>query len=90
MLRPSEDTEDWFNLFVLHQNHTKRGTTNYIPEAILHSFLDLVIWGHEHECLINPQPSSDNSFHVMQPGKNLQAKVFRIAWLGALIIRIWY
>ena len=30
---PQEDTENWFNMLVLHQNRQKKGTYNYIPEA---------------------------------------------------------
>jgi double-strand break repair protein MRE11 len=50
MLRPEEDTEEWFNLFTVHQNRTKHGSTNYLPEHFIDGFIDLVIWGHEHEC----------------------------------------
>lgn len=42
--------EEWFNLFVLHQNRVKHGLTNYIPDKMLPDFFDLVIWGHEHPC----------------------------------------
>lgn len=55
MLRPREQTEDWFNLMVLHQNRAKHGATDYIPETFLDDFLDLVVWGHEHECRIEPE-----------------------------------
>ena len=33
--RPSEDAEDWFNLFVIHQNRSAHGKKNYIPGKIL-------------------------------------------------------
>ncbi len=33
----------------------KHGATNFIPEPFIPEFFDLVIWGHEHECLIEPQ-----------------------------------
>lgn len=48
--------EDWFNIFVLHQNRVTRGqgAKNAIKENYLASFLDLVIWGHEHECIPDP------------------------------------
>lgn len=42
----------WLNLFVLHQNrvqHTAAGKS-CVQEPHLPNFLDLVIWGHEHEC----------------------------------------
>ena len=68
MLRPKEDTDEWFNLFVLHQNHVARPPTNYIPEEFLSKFLNLVIWGHEHESLVEPRVSSQG-FYVIQPGK---------------------
>lgn len=68
MYRPVEDIDSWFNILVLHQNHTKHSLTNYIPEEFLDVFLNLVIWGHEHECLIQPRKSSDDGFFVIQPG----------------------
>ena len=30
-VRPNEDPEDWFNIFVIHQNRTAHGKKNYIP-----------------------------------------------------------
>lgn len=73
MLRPKEDSNSWFNVFVLHQNRSKHGLTNYIPEKFLDDFLDLVIWGHEHECIIDPKESEDPnvSFYVSQPGSSV-------------------
>ena len=50
----------------------KHGTTNYIPEHFLDEFLDLVVWGHEHECLIDAEWSaSGKSFYVTQPGSSV-------------------
>ncbi|XP_032232434.2 double-strand break repair protein MRE11 isoform X1 [Nematostella vectensis] len=73
MLRPKEDPDSWFNAFVLHQNRAKHGHTNYIPEKFLDTFLDLVVWGHEHECLIDPRQSDDTSlpFWITQPGSTV-------------------
>lgn len=68
MLRPREYPDDWYNLMVLHQNHTERPPTNYIPEEFLDNFLDLVIWGHEHECIILPRESK-HQYYLMQPGQ---------------------
>lgn len=45
--------------------------TGYLPENFLPEFLDLVIWGHEHECLIEPRYNPEMSFHVMQPGSSV-------------------
>ena len=48
--------------------HTETG---YLPENFLPEFLDLVIWGHEHECEIEPRYNPEMSFHVMQPGSSV-------------------
>ncbi|KAB5535408.1 hypothetical protein PHYPO_G00117350 [Pangasianodon hypophthalmus] len=71
MLRPREDENAWFNLFVIHQNRSKHGATNYIPEQFLDDFLDLVIWGHEHECKIAPVRNEQQLFYVTQPGSSV-------------------
>ncbi|KAL7851709.1 hypothetical protein AOLI_G00220650 [Acnodon oligacanthus] len=71
MLRPREDEESWFNMFVIHQNRSKHGATNYIPEQFLDDFLDLVIWGHEHECKITPARNEQQLFYVTQPGSSV-------------------
>ncbi|XP_040902184.1 double-strand break repair protein MRE11 [Toxotes jaculatrix] len=71
MLRPKEDQDEWFNLFTIHQNRSKHGPTNYIPEQFLDDFLDLVVWGHEHECLIAPTRNEQQLFYVTQPGSSV-------------------
>uniref|UniRef100_A0A8C4FFF9 Double-strand break repair protein n=1 Tax=Dicentrarchus labrax TaxID=13489 RepID=A0A8C4FFF9_DICLA len=71
MLRPKEDPDEWFNLFAIHQNRSKHGPTNYIPEQFLDDFLDLVVWGHEHECLITPTRNEQQLFYVTQPGSSV-------------------
>ncbi|XP_061182203.1 double-strand break repair protein MRE11-like [Saccostrea echinata] len=71
MLRPKENQEDWFNVFVIHQNRAKHSTTSYIPEQFLDDFLDLVIWGHEHECRIEPEWNSSQNFFISQPGSSV-------------------
>ncbi|KAI1893974.1 hypothetical protein AGOR_G00129180 [Albula goreensis] len=71
MLRPREDESSWFNLFVIHQNRSKHGATNYIPEQFLDDFLDLVVWGHEHECKIAPVRNEQQLFYVTQPGSSV-------------------
>ncbi|KAE8152389.1 Mre11 DNA-binding presumed domain-containing protein [Aspergillus avenaceus] len=69
--KPSIQKEDWFNLMSVHQNHHAYTETGYLPENFLPDFLDLVIWGHEHECLINPKLNPETKFHVMQPGSSV-------------------
>ncbi|GFG28649.1 hypothetical protein Cfor_05677 [Coptotermes formosanus] len=71
MLRPREEQEDWFNVFVLHQNRVDHGPKTYIAEDMLPDFLDFVIWGHEHECRILPEKSDRRRFFVCQPGSSV-------------------
>lgn len=71
MSRPEEDGDSWFNLLVLHQNRADRGPKNYLPESALPDFLDLVIWGHEHDCRISPEESPGKGFYVSQPGSSV-------------------
>ncbi|CAD7697390.1 unnamed protein product [Ostreobium quekettii] len=76
-IRPKESpgypTDDWFNIFVLHQNRVQHGqhAKNCIQEKCLASFLDLVIWGHEHECIPEPQESAVGNFSILQPGSSV-------------------
>lgn len=69
--QPSVQKSDWFNLMSVHQNHHAYTETGYLPENFLPDFLDLVVWGHEHECLIDPRLNPETKFHVMQPGSSV-------------------
>ncbi|XP_055606685.1 double-strand break repair protein MRE11 [Uranotaenia lowii] len=68
-----EKPEDsgWFNIMVLHQNRADRGPKNYLPEKSLPGFLDLIIWGHEHDCRIIPEENPLKKFYVSQPGSTV-------------------
>ncbi|KAI9140373.1 Metallo-dependent phosphatase-like protein [Paraphysoderma sedebokerense] len=70
-MRPRTDPNDWFNLFVIHQNRVRHTGTSYVPESFLESFLHLVLWGHEHECLIDPEQSAIQEFYISQPGSSI-------------------
>lgn len=68
MLR-TDKADDPFNIFVLHQNRAMHSQNSYVPENLLPEFINLVVWGHEHECLIEPQQSKLNpNVRIMQPG----------------------
>lgn len=69
--RPGQQAGDWFNLLTLHQNHHAHTATSYLPENVLPEWMDLVVWGHEHECLIDPRKNPETGFHVMQPGSSV-------------------
>lgn len=64
----------WFNVLTLHQNRNNRGRglKNCIPESALPGFIDLVLWGHEHDSRPEPEPSvSQKGFRVCQPGSTV-------------------
>ncbi|KAI1329385.1 double-strand break repair protein mus-23 [Xylariaceae sp. FL0255] len=69
--RPGQQGGDWFNLLSVHQNHHAHTATGYLPEEFLPEWLNLVVWGHEHECLIEPRKNEQTGFSVMQPGSSV-------------------
>jgi double-strand break repair protein MRE11 len=70
LLRPP-DADDWYNMLLLHQNRVAHGPTNYIPESFIDDFVDLVIWGHEHECQACEPDTCSRGFTVCQPGSSV-------------------
>lgn len=71
MFRPTEDTDEWFNLLVLHQNRIAHRAKSYIPEHFLDDFLHLVLWGHEHECKLEPHQTPNDGYFITQPGSSV-------------------
>ncbi|ENN72711.1 hypothetical protein YQE_10649, partial [Dendroctonus ponderosae] len=61
---------DWFHLLVLHQNRANRGVKTFVPDDALPDILDLVIWGHEHDCRIEPERTNSKT-HILQPGSTV-------------------
>ncbi|CAD7972765.1 unnamed protein product [Amoebophrya sp. A25] len=65
----------YFNIFLIHQNRFK-GNFGGVPnkqcvrEESLPEWLDLVIWGHEHECKVDPVESLAG-YHLIQPGSSV-------------------
>lgn len=59
----------WFHLMVLHQNRVDRGRKRFIPSTFLPSYIDLVIWGHEHDCYI--EAVEENGVFIIQPGSSV-------------------
>eukprot|EP00804_Cyclotella_cryptica_P027874 CCRYP_003783-RB/>CCRYP_003783-RB protein AED:0.15 eAED:0.15 QI:266/1/1/1/1/0.8/5/1732/878 len=66
------NSSSWFNIFTLHQNRDLgRGSKNCVHESMIPEWMDLVVWGHEHECLINPAESLVGTFRITQPGSSV-------------------
>ncbi len=58
----------------------KHGASNYIPPSFIPDFFDLIIWGHEHECLIEPEfvptgaeteEGEEKGIFISQPGSSV-------------------
>ncbi|KAK1609206.1 hypothetical protein QYE76_032879 [Lolium multiflorum] len=62
---------NWFNIMILHQNRRTASPDNGITEYFLPHSLDLVIWGHEHESIADPQEVPGMGFHITQPGSTI-------------------
>ncbi|TRY53215.1 DNA repair and meiosis protein Mre11 [Cryptosporidium tyzzeri] len=67
---------EWFSILLFHQNRKKGNfggtlSKDSIPESFLPDFLDLIIWGHEHECIVNPVEVANKNFFVLQPGSSI-------------------
>ncbi len=54
----------------MHHNRARQGSKNYISEHLLPDFLDLVFWGHERRCRIEPE-DYENKFWITQPGRSV-------------------
>ncbi|XP_043668243.1 double-strand break repair protein MRE11 [Vespula pensylvanica] len=70
-LKKVEEFPECFNILVLHQNRVQHAQNDYVPESKLPSFLNLVIWGHEHECRIMPEAVVGASYFISQPGSSI-------------------
>ncbi|KAJ7845927.1 Metallo-dependent phosphatase-like protein [Mycena leptocephala] len=65
------DKQSWFNIMLLHQNRVKHGPQEFVPEGLFDDSVDLVIWGHEHDCRIVPEPVAGKGYYISQPGSSV-------------------
>ena len=71
-LTNDEVTPKGLNLLLLHQNRSSNINKTFLNENLLPDFLDLLIWGHEHECIPDLAYNSLKNFNILQPGSTLQ------------------
>lgn len=69
--KPDIKDDEIFSLMVLHQNRAERGRLNYLPEDKLPGFIDFVVWGHEHDCRIQPEDNGKIKAKICQPGSSV-------------------
>ncbi|EPQ51935.1 DNA repair exonuclease [Gloeophyllum trabeum ATCC 11539] len=65
------DKDNWFNILIIHQNRVKHGPQEFVPEGMFDDSIDLVIWGHEHDCRIVPEPVPGKKYYICQPGSSV-------------------
>jgi len=66
--RPPGD--DWVSILVVHQNRVFR-KDEYLPEDLIDPFIDVVIYGHEHESL----KLQHRNFDVIQCGSTVRTSL---------------
>ncbi|KAI0640408.1 DNA repair exonuclease [Trametes meyenii] len=65
------DKDTWFNILLLHQNRVPHGPQQSVPEGMFDDSIDLVVWGHEHDCRIVPEPVAGKRYYITQPGSSV-------------------
>ncbi|KAM0750789.1 DNA repair exonuclease [Meredithblackwellia eburnea MCA 4105] len=73
MFRPVEDQDEWFNILLVHQNRVPHGPKNYINDSQFGDEVDLVVWGHEHDCINKSvaAPVTGRNYSIVQPGSSI-------------------
>ncbi|KOX68243.1 Double-strand break repair protein MRE11 [Melipona quadrifasciata] len=67
----SEKIPECFSMFVIHQNRSPYSEYGHISQNKLPDFLNLIIWGHEHECRITPEHIPETTYYISQPGSSI-------------------
>jgi len=55
-------------LLDLSVNH---GPQKSVPEGMFDDSIDLVVWGHEHDCRIIPETVVGKKYRITQPGSSV-------------------
>lgn len=53
------------------QTRVKHGPQEYVPDGMFDDSVDLVVWGHEHDCRIVPEPVAGKKYYITQPGSSI-------------------
>lgn len=69
-----DNGQEYFNILVIHQNRAQHTENNYINDDSFPSWFDFILWGHEHECLVQPvrvELPDDDFYYICQPGSSV-------------------
>jgi double-strand break repair protein MRE11 len=55
----------------IYFSRVKHGPQEYVPEGMFDDSIDLVVWGHEHDCRVLPEPVAGKNYYITQPGSSV-------------------
>ena len=81
--RPSQEKDAWFNILVIHQNKYKglflgAPKRQSLMDSQIPSFIDLVVWGHEHECITEVRQCEETGVYFLQPGSTVATSMIEM------------
>lgn len=66
-----KDPSSFLKIVVVHQNRVVHPNTKYLDPHDLDNLPDLVVWGHEHECINHLDYYEPQKFFILQPGSTV-------------------
>lgn len=57
--------------FLTGRFRVPHGPQNSVPEGMFDDSINLVVWGHEHDCRISPEPVAGKQYVITQPGSSV-------------------
>ena len=84
--RPIKDNgkvdEEYFNILVIHQNRFKGcmlgvSRRHSITDEFFPSWIDLIIWGHEHESIPQAVKVEETGVYILQPGSTVATSLIK-------------
>lgn len=71
--------------YCIHMKRTDRysfvsvphGPKSSVPENGFGDEVDLILWGHEHDCRIDPEPVTGKAYYISQPGSSVATSLSR-------------
>lgn len=55
----------------IHLPSASHNPRAFVPESAFDDSVHLVVWGHEHEQRITPEPVSEKNYFISQPGSSV-------------------
>lgn len=47
------------------------GPQQSVPEGMFDDNIDFVVWGHEHDCRVEPEEVAGKRYRICQPGSSV-------------------